>query len=129
MGLTGLILDEYPDIEEQFLAEKMVTYAAISRFVIVDDSFPSGHINELEICHERKFVTAVLRLGGRATTAMQSNISDEVSFIREFGYVDDEALKSAVFEAAKWANEEVEERAKTLNRKYSDWRSPKKIMR
>jgi hypothetical protein len=67
LGFEGLVLDEYPDIEEQPLAEKMVTYASICRFVIVDDFAPSGHINELGICHERKFVTGVLRFRGRPT--------------------------------------------------------------
>src|SRR5260370_21454083 len=58
-GLTGLILDEYPDIEEQSLPEKMVTYANICRFVLVDDFAPSGHIKELDLCQNLKFVTAV----------------------------------------------------------------------
>jgi hypothetical protein len=128
LGFEGLVLDEYPDIEEQPLAEKMVAYASICRFVIVDDFVPSGHINELGICHERKFVTGVLRSSGRPATMMQADLADEVSFIREFGYPLDEQLESAVVEAAKWADEAMKERSKTLNRKYSGWRDPQKMM-
>jgi hypothetical protein len=65
VGFVGLILDEHPDIEEQSLPSKMVTYASISRFVIIDDLVASGHNVELEICHQRKFVTAILRNEGR----------------------------------------------------------------
>jgi hypothetical protein len=129
LGLIGMILDEYPDIEEQSLAEKMVTYASICRFVIVDDFLPSGHINELGICHERKFITAILRLKGRASTAMQSDISEEVGFIKSFVYELSDAFEKAVDLAAQWANTAVEERAKKLNREYSSWRSPERIMK
>ena len=129
LDLIGLILDEYPDIEEQSLAEKMVTYASICRFVIVDDVAPSGHINELAICHERKFVTAVLRLHGRASTAMQADIASEVAFIREFRHTGDTDFEQSVIEAGRWASEAVQERARALNRQYSGWRSPDNIMR
>jgi hypothetical protein len=128
IGLMGMILDEYPDIEEQSLAEKMVTYASICRFVIVDDFLPSGHISELGICHERKFITAVLRCKGRASTAMQADIADEVGFIKSFVYENSDTFKDAVATAGSWANAAVEERAKKLNREYSDWRSPERIM-
>lgn len=127
-GLVGLILDEYPDIEEQSLTEKMVTYASISRFVIVDDLAPSGHITELSVCHDLKFITAVLRERGRPSTAMQADIGDEVSFIKEFNYAEEIDLEQAVTAAVTWAGEAVTERAKSLNRKYSGWRSPTKIM-
>ena len=128
LNFVGLILDEYPDIEEQSLAEKMVTYASICRFVLVDDFVPSGHIFELAICQERRFVTAVLRSHGMAATAMQTDIAAEVSFIRTFDYESDAEFKEAVVKAASWANEAVNERAKRLNREYSGWRGPDKIM-
>src|SRR5260370_733684 len=126
-GLTGLILDEYPDIEEQSLPEKMVTYANICRFVLVDDFAPSGHIKELDLCQNLKFVTAVLRFKGRASTAMQADIADEVSYIREFSYQEEAELESMVVTAAKWADEAVTARAHALNRLYK-WRSPEKMM-
>ena len=127
-GLVGLILDEYPDIEEQTLTEKMVTYAAFCRFVIVDDIAPSGHIKELDICHDLKFISAVLRMQGRPAPAMQADVGDEVSFIKEFSYEDDARLEQAVMDASTWADGAVMERAKSLNRKYSAWRSPTQIM-
>ena len=129
LNFIGLILDEYPDIEEQPLAEKMVTYASICRFVIVDDFVPSGHIDELAICRERKFVTAILRPGGKASTAMQAEIADEGQFMEEFSYVLDAEFEARVLDAARWADETVCERARRLNRRYSGWRAPDKIVR
>ena len=129
VGLRGLILDEYPDIEEQSLADKMVTFASISRFVIVDDIAPSGHIDELGICHERKFVTAILRPRGRGATAMQADLTIDVDFMKSIAYENDTDLEGAVQKAIVWANETVEERSRRLNRLYSSWRSPEKILR
>ena len=126
--LEGLILDDIPDIEEQSLAEKMVTFASIARFLICDDLVPSGHINELEICSERRFTTAILRLKGRPSTAMQADIADGVSFMRSVEYDSDNDLETAVAEGVKWAQEVVQIRSYNFNRKYS-WRSPQKILR
>jgi hypothetical protein len=128
-GLAGLILDEYPDIEEQSLADKMVTFASISRFVIVDDFVPSGHIKELEICHERKFITAVMREKGRSATAMQADLTLGVEFVKAIMYDSDTDLERSVLEASAWANAAVEERSRALNRLYSSWRAPEKIIR
>jgi hypothetical protein len=128
LGFVGLILNEYLDIEEQTLPEKMVTFASIARFVMVDDISPSGHIEELGICRERGFVTAILRFQSRPSTAMQAAITGEISFMREFGYSDDSALGATVLDAARWADEAVFERARTLNRLYGEWRNPNKIM-
>ena len=129
LGIVGLILDEYPDIEEQSLSEKMVTFASISRFVIVDDLVPSGHIDELGICRERKFITAVLRQKGKPATAVQADIADEVTFLKQIDYESEEDLSQAVVEAVSWANRAVLNRAATLNRKYNTWRTPEKLMR
>lgn len=128
LGFIGLILGEYPDIEEQSLPEKMVTYASICRFVISDDLAPSGHIEELSICSERRFVTAILRFNGRASTAMQATITDDVSFMQEFSYELDDQLETTVLTAAQWADQAVAKRARTLNQKFSEWRGPNNIM-
>jgi hypothetical protein len=96
--------------------------------VIVDDIAPSGHIKELEICQDLKFISAVLRMQGRPATAMQADVADEVSFIKEFTYEDDASLDQAIIDAATRTSGAVVERAKSLNRKYSAWRSPTQLM-
>ena len=127
-NLVGILLADLPDIEEQSLAEKMVTFASIARFVICDDLVPSGHINELDICSERRFTTTILRLNGRAATAMQADIADNVSFMKAIEYDSDDFLEEAVREAVEWAQETVTLRSRNFNRKY-EWRSSQNVLR
>lgn len=127
-GYAGLVLDENRDIEEQSLTEKMVTYASISRFVIDDDLAPSGHIKELEVCSAQRFTTAILRLKGRPSTAMQADIADDVTFMKAFEYESDADLEKTVGCAARWAEQVVVARSANFNRKYT-WRNPYNILR
>lgn len=128
-GLVGIVLDEYSDIEEQDLTEKMVTFASLSKFVLADDIAPSGHIQELKICQDLRFVTAVLRLGGRSSTMMQADLTGDLKYMKEFAYQAEADLSETVTAAADWARSAIFERSKRLNRLYSDWRSPDNIMR
>jgi hypothetical protein len=127
-GFVGLIVDDLPDIEEQSLAEKVVTFASIARFVICDDIAASGHINELDICSERRFTTAILRRGGKGATLMQADIADDVSFMRAIDYQNDEDLEDAVRKGVLWAQETVVTRAQNFNRRYQ-WRSGQNVLR
>lgn len=125
-GYQGLILDDFPDIEEQSLPEKMVLFASIARFVLCDDSAPSGHIEELRICSEMRFTTAILRPDGRASTAMQTDLGTSVDYIRVFEFSGSKFEETAIT-ALGWAEEKVRERAAGFNRMYG-WRSPEKIL-
>jgi hypothetical protein len=60
---------------------------------------------------------------------MQAEIADEVQFMEEFSYVLDAEFEARVLDAARWADETVCERARRLNRRYSGWRAPDKIVR
>jgi hypothetical protein len=126
-GLEGVLLQDFPDIEEQSISEKMVLFACIARYVICDDANPSGHIVELKICSDLRFTTAVLRPEGTPATAMQADIDQNCDFIRVFGY--SQANRSSVLaEAISWADGKVRERAAQFNQLYK-WRSPEKIFR
>lgn len=125
-GYQGLILDDFPDIPEQSLSEKMVLFASIARFVLCDDSAPSGHIEELRICSEMRFTTAILRSEGRASTAMQADLSMSVDYMHVFEFSGSE-LEDTAIAALGWAEEKVRERAAAFNRLYG-WRSPEKVL-
>lgn len=51
-GQVGVILDEFVDIHEQSLFEKMLMFGSLARFVICDESAASGHLIELKACSE-----------------------------------------------------------------------------
>jgi len=126
-GYEGVLLQDFPDIEEQSLPEKMVLFACIARCVLCDDANPSGHIMELKICSDLRFTTAVLRPEGLASTAMQADIDQSCDFIKAFGYGPGSRLP-VLADAVSWAEEKVRERSAKLNQTYQ-WRSPTKILR
>jgi hypothetical protein len=123
----GILLEDFPDIEEQSLPEKMVLFACIARYVLCDDSFPSGHIEELKICSDLRFTTAILRPKGMASTAMQADLDQCCDFMKAFGYDSGNRL-SVLADALSWADEKVRERSAKFNQTYG-WRSPEKILR
>ncbi|MGH8226853.1 MAG: hypothetical protein ACREU3_02940 [Steroidobacteraceae bacterium] len=128
IGFVGLILDELYDIEEQSLAEKFVAYASICRFVIMDDIAPSGHLIELQmLASSAKFVTGILREGGRSSSAMAADIASETTYMQVFHYDAAAGFVDAARSAVLWADEQVKERARRLNRLHS--RSPEKVLR
>lgn len=124
-SINPILMDDLPDIEEQSLPEKLITLASMSRFVLADDHLASGHISELEICSERRFTTAILRQQGRQSTFMQADIADSVQFMKVFEYEGDLPSESIVRQAVLWANNTVQSRAESLNRKFN-WRTSKK---
>jgi hypothetical protein len=126
-GYQGLLLDNFPDIEEQSLPEKMVLFASIARFVLCDDSAPSGHIDELRICSEMRFTTAILRPLGRASTAMHADLAVHVDYMCAFQF-EEQTFDQALVDALRWAEEKVLERSASFNRLYG-WRSPEKILK
>jgi len=126
-GYEGVLLQDFPDIEEQSLREKMALFACIARYVLCDDSFPSGHITELSICSQLRFTTAVLRPQGMASAAIDADLDKGSDFIKAFAY-DPDNLLSVLADALLWAEEKVRERSAEFNQLYK-WRSPEKTLR
>jgi len=85
-GYEAVLLQDFPDIEEQSFSGKMVLFACIARYVLCDDANPSGHILELKICWDLRFTAAVLRPLGIASTAMQADIDQSCDFMKVVGY-------------------------------------------
>lgn len=121
LGYRGILLQDFPDIEEQSLPEKMMLYGSISRFVICLDIKPSGHNTELETCVRAGFVTAVLRPGGKPSTWMQADIVRNHHFIEAFPYTEGTLLDS-VKPAVQWAEKKVQELAANYDSTYP-WRN------
>jgi len=109
-GYEPVLLIDYPN-EPESLEAKLLSFTAISRFVIYEASFPSGAIDELAICKNNQEITAVLHQEGRMATAMQSHYADEHKFIKPFRYHEVD-LERVVRIAAEWAETVVNERAK-----------------
>lgn len=125
-GYDGVLLQDFPDIEEQTLPEKMVLLASIARFVVCDDSAPSGHIEELRICADLAFTTAILRPAGKPSTAMQSDIDSTRNHMKVFAY-EGSSFADALRAATEWGEAKVQERSAKLDQLYR-WRTPESLL-
>lgn len=118
-GYEGILLKEYQDIEEQSIEEKMNMFGNLARFVICENSYPSGHIDELNICTRNRLITIILqekRIRGGATW-MQSCYSKDFNFIKRILYKP-ATLISAIDKALKIGEYLVAKRKRAFNKEY-----------
>ncbi len=121
-GYTPVLLKEIGELSSQSNEEKMLCVALLSRFVVIDDTEPSGHIAELTLLSRNRIVSAILRRTGHGGTYMQIDYDVDFSgFMRSWNY-GERNLQEIVKEVVKWANETVDARAKKFKKLYP-WRN------
>ncbi|MEO6588939.1 MAG: hypothetical protein ABIP06_06395 [Pyrinomonadaceae bacterium] len=119
-----MLIKDIPDHPHQDIIQKVIAVAAVSRFIVVDDSSRSGHLTEIEKCKQNNWVTILLRVDGKGGTWMTAGASAYSSVILEKPY-SLEHPKRDITEATRWAEEKI----KTLEKKLSDiypWRRTNK---
>ncbi len=122
MGYEGIIIKELRDeTEVQSIEHKVSLYAHICRFVIVENSTVSGHIDELKICEINKIITVILQQEGYGATYMQEDYSYEHRYIEKFLYSNNEKICEVIRKAVEWANIFIEERKSNYQNMYP-WR-------
>jgi len=121
MGYRGLIAKDIEDFRIQTLEEKVELLGSLCRFVICENSVASGHIDELKICANNHFVTAILQQIGSGATRMQADYEMDYSFIKTFTYADVKNVDDAVRSTIEWAEQKIRERQEALGRFYP-WR-------
>lgn len=117
LGYSPYLIKDQPDIGHLTNEEKMLAYAAASRFIVIEKSEPSGHIDEAHICAINRFVGIWIREEGKGDTWMQGDY--EVSFlnIKSFTYATGN-IKKAISDGVDWAEQYLEEKEKQLNGLY-----------
>ena len=123
LGYEGVLAKDYADIPRQCSEEKVTMFASIAGFVICDNTVPSGEIDELKICSNNRFVTAILEEKGRSATWMQKDYPYDFLFMKTFTYATPEEIGIAVDKAVAWAQKTVPKREKYFDRLYA-WRHP-----
>jgi hypothetical protein len=118
LGYSPVLLKDVEDYPEYDLEQKLVAIGSVARFVVIDDSEPSGHLAEFVRVRDNRWITALLRVEGVASSFVTAGASIDTNVIREFHFGEE-----AVREAAEWAEQAVEERADQLQRVYP-WREP-----
>lgn len=117
LNYEGILLKDYPDIQEQTIEEKLNLFGSVARFIICENSFYSGHIDELSICARNRFVTVIMQEVGRYTTYLQMCYPIDFSFIKKIEYSMD-TLEDSVAKAVQVSESLVVRRKRELNKVY-----------
>jgi hypothetical protein len=135
-GYNPVLLKKLPEIKYLSLEGKMIRVGALTRFVIAEDSRPSGHIDEVNICARCEYVTATLREIGSGSTWMQAHYPLQYNFMNRFCYrngqstkIHDslcdkiyETLEESAEKAIAWAEERIAEQEREFSRRiYSNF--------
>lgn len=120
LGYEPILINHIPDFEDYDIPQKVTAVGAICRIVIIDDSSPSGHLSEVEICKNNRWVTVLLRHGGIGASWMTAGIALASNVILEKDY-DCNVPEEAVSEAIDWAESKIKELKISLNSVYP-WR-------
>ncbi len=101
-GLIGIIAKEQANIVSDTTIRKINTLAALSQFVILENTRPSGHLYEFCSVKNLDCPIAVLQEEGKGATRMFDDIYGKTQFIKRFDYKAGQAEYS-VDEAISWA--------------------------
>ncbi len=120
LNYEPLLIKDIPDHPHQDISQKVIAVGAVSRFVVVDDSSKSGHLSEIEICKQNRWVTILLRADGIGGTWMTAGASAYSNVIFEKSYCIN-ALTKDLLEATSWAEKTIQKLEKQLSDIYP-WR-------
>ena len=88
-GYKPVVMRDLPEIKEISYEGKMIRVASNCRFLLAEDSLPSGHIDELNFCRLCEFITGTLKQVGYGSTWMQAHYPSQYTFIERFCYEND----------------------------------------
>lgn len=115
-GYRGLLLDEFNDVADQSLDQKMMFLASLCRFVICLDAGPAGHYVELEHCARFGLVAALMvGSGGKPSSAMLLNLESQNRYLKIF------PGDTPFDPVLTWAEKRAIEKASDFNKLYH-WR-------
>jgi len=120
LGYEAFTTEDIPDHPEQNLTQKVVTLASLSRFIIIDDTCPSGHLLEFSKCKENDWLTIVLHAEGVRGSWMTATGGLYSKVIREQDY-DPASPQVALAMATSWAEGVLRDLKRDLSNSYP-WR-------
>jgi len=107
LGYYTYIIKEEPDRPGESVVQKVLRYALSSKFVLIENTEPSGHLYEIpHVAKAAECVTVVLQEEGKGATWMFEDAYAKHSHWHKLTYRDD-GLEHATEEAAAWAEKFV----------------------
>lgn len=103
LGYYALIIKDQPDRLGETVIQKVMRYALSSKFVLVENTEPSGHLYEIpHVGKAAECVIGFLQESGKGATWMFEDAFARQQNWQKFQY-DDPALEQAVDAAVRWA--------------------------
>lgn len=105
LGFYTYIIKEQPDIIGESVIQKVLRFGLSSRFVIIENSEPTGHLYEFP--HITKFAeltSIVLQLQGQGSTWMFEDLYHKLNNIKKFEYTSDN-FEEQIDSGISWARE------------------------
>lgn len=104
LGFYTYLIKEQPDKIGESVMQKVLRYGLSSKFVIIENSEPSGHLYELpHITKLAELTTIVLQKRDTGATWMFEDLYPRLKNIQKFEYEDDD-LEKQINAGIEWAN-------------------------
>jgi hypothetical protein len=104
---SNLIVD-FPEIDGLSTRQKVSQYCMVSRFSIMVDRDPSGHLIEFADMEKLKIILAILRQKGKSSTSMMNDHLNELTHIKIFEF--SSSPLEVIDQAVEWAEAFVQQR-------------------
>lgn len=109
LGYYSHIIKEQPDRAGESVIQKVMRFALSSKFVLIENTEAAGHLYEIpHVTKAAECVTVVLQEDGKGATWVFEDAYGKHKHWHKIGYKEG-ALKSAVREAAEWAERFIRE--------------------
>lgn len=120
-GYQPILIKKQPEIETLTNEEKMLAYAALSRFIIIEKSEPAGQIDEAKICAVNRFPAIWIQKENMGDTWMQGDYEIDLKNVKLFKYTEPK-LETVLIDGIKWVESYLSDKTVSLNKLYP-WRA------
>ncbi len=114
------IIKDMPDINSVNPRQKLFTYAAAARFLIVLDYGPSGHLSEIELLKDLGKPVGIISKDQKGSSYMTAGIEFSNTYYNRFTEENHGDLKQCTESSIKWAEAQISE-AKKFNEESLPW--------
>jgi hypothetical protein len=108
LGYDAHLIEDLPNAPTISLQEKVQYWTNASRFIVLIDIVPSGHLIELSTLIRQASITAILRNPNQRSTLMTGHEDINYRFVKEFQFT--ESPLEQIDESVKWAEDMVKKR-------------------
>lgn len=118
-NLFPILIKRMPEIEGEAFLKKAELYCILAKYVIVENSQPSGHLLELPMALMNGCIIGVMQAKEAGATWLTEELVERYRTARKFTYSGDNDIDQATNEALTWCEERYEQQRKLLPTIYS----------